>query len=202
MHCLTDLLPMHLDLLKEVGNVGAGHAATSLSSLLNKRIDLSIPSVKVVPFSNSGSLNAEEHVAATYFRLSGDISGHFFIMFLADHASKMISHIVSGGDISQPGLAESAFCEIGNILCGSYLTALSKLLDIKINQTPPVMSIDMAGAILGEGLIELSLYGEDMLMIETVLFEHESQNKIKGEFIFLPDPHSLNKMFKVIEGRS
>ncbi|MFD2616867.1 chemotaxis protein CheC [Terrilactibacillus laevilacticus] len=191
---------LRLDILKEIGNIGAAHAATSLSTLLNKRIDLKIPSAQVVPISEVNGPKRENNVAATYTYIDGDIQGHFFMLFKEEHANTLVSNIIPDTTIYDGDLGESAFCEIGNILCGSYLSALSKFLNITINQSPPILSIDIAAAILGEGLIELSMESDSVIMIETVLDDKINHHQMDGELVFLPNPDSMDLIFKLALG--
>lgn len=202
MRKIRDLGDRHLDLLKEIGNIGASHAATSLSQLLNRRIELKIPSVRIVPFAEMNDSHAEQHVAAAYIRVDGGVSGHFFMIFPVALANSLVAELVPNGTVFDQGMGESAFCEIGNILCGSYLTALAEFLHVQINQSPPVLAIDMEGAILGEGLIELSLDNDAAIMIDTVIVDKDSRHEIKGEFIFLPVPESMDVIFHMAEGKS
>lgn len=46
----SKITSFHLDVLKEIGNIGAAHAATALSDLLGKKIDMKVPKVEMVPF--------------------------------------------------------------------------------------------------------------------------------------------------------
>ncbi|MFX3618482.1 MAG: chemotaxis protein CheC [Sporolactobacillus sp.] len=198
----SELLPAHLDLLKEIGNIGAAHAADALSILLSKRIDMRIPSVNVIPLTDIVTAETEKHVAATYIQVEGDIKGYFFMMFEVPLANRLIQEIVPEGTVLGDEIAESAFCEIGNILCGSYLSALATFLNIHISQTPPIYAIDMEGAILGEGLAELSLYDDSVILIDAVLSERLNRKRIEGEFFFLPVAESLEIIFKLAERKS
>lgn len=202
MHRLSDLYPNHLDLLKEAGNIGAGHAATALSTLLQKRIEMKIPSVNVIPLSDVIEKDAEKHVATSYIEISGDLKGYFFMMFEVKLANRLIRQLVPDGSVFDNSMGKSAFCEISNILCGSYLSALSTFFSIHLNQSPPNYAVDMEGAILGEGLVELSLYDDSILLIGAELFDRDEKSKFKGEFLFLPLPESLDALFSAAEGKS
>ncbi|MCO7174713.1 chemotaxis protein CheC [Sporolactobacillus kofuensis] len=201
MHNLSDLGPKHLDLLMESGNIGAAHAASSLSVLLNKPIDMTIPSVRVLPLSELIDHDAEKHVAASYIQVYGGLRGFFIMMFDVHQADTLIHELVPEGNVLDEGLGKSAFCEISNILCGSYLSALSNFLSIPLTQSPPIYAVDMAGAILSEGLVELSLYDESALLIDAILFDKQKGNQLNGEFLFLPFPDSLDVIFDISEGK-
>lgn len=196
--------PMHLDILKEIGNIGAGNATTSLSKLLNKTIEMEVPSVVVVPLSEILNVyeKYETEVAATFFRIEGDISGNFMITFPIKQANELIRDMVTDRQsmavedlTSQVG--SSAFMEIGNILAGTYLSALSDFTHLKITLTPPDLVADMMSTIITEGLIDISAYVDEGIIIETSLVEHCDQTKkqIKGQFFLLPNPQSLEKIY-------
>ncbi|MCI1857912.1 MAG: chemotaxis protein CheC [Sporolactobacillus sp.] len=202
MHKLTQLKPAHLDLLKEVGNIGAGHAASALSSLLGKRIKMTIPSVSVVPLEKMSGRQAETNVAASYIDVGGELKGCFFLMFELADANRLIGALVPGASVLDEGMGRSAFREISNILCGSYLSALADFLGITLVPSPPSDAVDMKAAILGEGLIELSLYDDAVLMIEAELIDQDQCRPITGEFLFLPIPESLDTIFSFYERKS
>ncbi|TGB00303.1 chemotaxis protein CheC [Sporolactobacillus shoreae] len=202
MHRLSDLQSIHLDLLKEAGNIGAGHAATALSTLLQKRIEMNIPSLKVVPLPEVLDRDAEKHVATSYIEVSGGFRGCFFMMFEVNLANKLIRQLVPDGSVFDNDMGKSAFCEISNILCGSYLSAISSFFHTQLNQSPPNYAVDMEGAILGEGLVELSLYDDSILLIEAELFDQDEKNRFTGEFLFIPLPESLDLLFSMAEGKS
>jgi chemotaxis protein CheC len=201
MNNLKELRASHLDLLKESGNIGAAHAASSLSMLLNKPIDMNIPSVRVLPIAELIDKDAEKQVAASYIQVDGGLRGFFFMMFDIAQANALIQELVPNGNVLDDGMGKSAFCEISNILCGSYLSALAAFLRISLTQAPPNYAVDMAGAILSEGLVELSLYDESALLIDAVLFDRQKGSRLNGEFLFLPFPDSLDVIFNIAEGK-
>ncbi|MDD9147042.1 MULTISPECIES: chemotaxis protein CheC [unclassified Sporolactobacillus] len=196
------LQPAHLDLLKEVGNIGAGHAATALSLLLNKRIELKIPAVKMMTLAELLDRDTEKHVAASYIQVGGGLNGHFFMMFEVGLANRLIRELVPAASVFDGGIGKSAFSEISNILCGSYLSALSALLKVSLKQSPPICAIDMEGAILGEGLVELSLRDDSVILMDAVLHDCANSDQLKGEFLFFPAPESMDAIFKLMEGKS
>ncbi|BBN98679.1 chemotaxis protein CheC [Sporolactobacillus terrae] len=201
MNHLNQLDGRHLDLLKESANIGASHAATSLSMMLKKPIDLCIPSVRLQSIAELINGKAEQQVAASLIQVKGRIKGYFFVMFAIDQANMLIEELVPQGNICDDGIGRSAFYEVSNILCGSYLSALASFLNVTFIQSPPVISVDMAGAILSEGLVELSLYDEFALLIDAVVFDRQKGHQLNGEFLFLPLPDSLDVIFERVEGK-
>lgn len=189
-----------IDILKELGNIGAGNAATALSSLISKRVDMKVPNVRVLEFNKVAEiLGGEENlVVGIYFELMEDIVGN--IMFALDLNSAInLSNILYGRDNKDRELDEmdiSALSEVGNILASSYANSLSSLTGLKIYISVPSISIDMAGAILSVPAIQFGFASDHALMIETV-FE-EDQRLVSGNLFFLPDLTSFEKILTAL----
>jgi len=138
---------MHLDVLKEIGNIGAAHAATSLSQLLNRKIDMHVPNVNLVSFDEMFDLagGAEAIVAGIYLRIEGDLSGSMFFVLSLESANHFIRTLINDETFdfessSLPEIGVSAMQELGNILSGSYLSSLSDFTGLKIYTTVPSLS--------------------------------------------------------------
>ncbi len=181
---------MHLDVLKEIGNIGAAHAATSLSELLQRTIDMHVPKVALVSFDDM-------------FELAGDLSGSMFFVLPIESANRFIRRLIGDDsfDFSNPStimdIGVSAMQELGNILSGSYLSALSDFTGLKIFPTVPSLSVDMVGAIVSFGLIEVSHYSDEVIVIDTKIVEVDGEDtSVDGHFFLLPDPPSYVTIFK------
>jgi chemotaxis protein CheC len=195
----------HLDVLREVGNIGAGNAATALSTLLKKKIDMKVPNVKVVSFDEVMGMagGAESVVVSIFLRIEGEAPGSMFFLLPVEQAAKFSKVMLEDDSISfkKPPYSElglSALQELGNILSGSYLTALSDFTSLNLSPSVPALSIDMAGAIIGFGLLELSQMSDYAIVIDTTLKEGELQDSdsVKGQFFLLPDPDSFKAIFE------
>ncbi|MDP4097520.1 chemotaxis protein CheC [Paenibacillus sp. P96] len=188
-----------MDVLKEVGNIGAGNAATALSRLLNKPIDMGVPKVQVLPFEAIADKvgGPEQFVVAIFFRVDGDAPGNLFFI-LAPEAAKGLLQRLAGIDSEDEGafteMEQSALSEIGNILVGSYLSSLADFTRLSMYPTVPGLAMDMAGAILSYGLLQFGQMGDDALLIDTSFLE--GQNQIEGQFFLIPDPESFEKIFE------
>jgi chemotaxis protein CheC len=198
---------LHLDVLKEIGNIGAAHAATALSDLLGKKIDMRVPKVEMVSFNDMMELagGAETVVVGIFLRIEGDVEGSMFFILPIQQANRFIQHLINDQNfdfnhnpISELGL--SAMQEMGNILSGSYLSALSDFTGLKIYPTVPGLSVDMFGAIISIGLIEISEVSDNVIVINTSIFEDgfENSKEVRGHFFLLPDPKSFETIFKAL----
>ncbi|MHA6258731.1 chemotaxis protein CheC [Sporosarcina sp. CAU 1771] len=193
---------MHLDVLKEIGNIGAGHAATSLSSLLDRKIDMRVPEVELVSFDGMFDLagGSDEVVVGIYLRIEGEVSGSMFFVLSIESANRFIQKLIGDAsfDFNTPPFSEigiSAMQELGNILSGSYLSALSDFTGLKIHPTVPSLSVDMVGAIVSVGLIEISHMSDEVIVINTEIKEQGAES-INGHFFLLPDPSSYITIFR------
>jgi chemotaxis protein CheC len=207
MTFLKSISDIHLDILKEVGNIGAGHAATALSTLLNKKIDMKVPSVRVVSFDEVMDLagGPDNVVASVFLRIEGDAPGSMFFILPLPQAEKYIGQLTKNQSFSfseehDNELALSALQELGNILSGSYLSSLSDFTKLSLYPSVPALSIDMVGAVISFGLLELSQVSDYAIVIDTALDEEEAQmpDSVNGHFFLLPDPDSFHIIFSAL----
>ncbi|WP_313798658.1 chemotaxis protein CheC [Cytobacillus sp.] len=205
MSFIEKISSIHLDILKEIGNIGAGHAATALSTLLNKKIDMKVPSVQIVSFDEMMNMagGAENVVAGVFLRIEGEAPGSMFFVLPIEQATSFIREMIGDESFSlkTPPYSEiglSALQELGNILSGSYLSSLSDFTNLSLYPSVPALSIDMVGAIISYGLIELSHVSDYAIVIDTALNEDEEADTeyVKGHFFLLPDPDSFQTIFK------
>lgn len=193
---LDELNGIQLDVLKEIGNIGAGNAATALAKMIDKKIDMDVPKVQILEFKEVPELigGEETPVCGIYFRVEGDITGH--IMFLlALKSSKSLTNMLMARDDeteSMDEIEQSAIQEIGNILSSSYVSSLSALTNLNIKISIPSLAIDMAGAILSVPVIQYGQMGDKVLLIETELIEGGHQ--VKGFFFLIPDMESFETL--------
>ncbi|ARF18472.1 chemotaxis protein CheC [Sporosarcina sp. P3] len=204
MNSKNDITEMHLDVLKEIGNIGAAHAATSLSQLLGQKIDMRVPKVELVTFDEMFDLagGTEKVVAGIFLRIEGDLTGTMFFVLTIESATQFIRKLTGDvaftfTDVEDLGMGASALQELGNILSGSYLSALSDFTSLNIYPTVPSLSIDMVGAIVSFGLIEVSQYSDEVIVIETEILQEGKQgvSSLAGHFFLLPDPPSYRTIF-------
>lgn len=207
MAFLDKFTNVHLDVLKEIGNIGAGHAATALSTLLDKKIDMRVPKVRIVSFDEMMDMagGPENTVASVFLRIEGDAPGSMFFVLSIEQAHMFIRQMLGDVQFSfeKPPyneLAISALQELGNILSGSYLSSLSDFTNLDLYPSVPALSIDMVGAIISFGLIELSQVSDYAIVIDTALDDDNlsASESITGHFFLLPDPDSFEIIFRAL----
>lgn len=200
----TNLSNEQRDVLREIGNIGAGNAATAMSKLINKKIDMQVPSVNVLSYDEMMEMmgGPDAVIVAILFRVQGDAPGTVYFILTIKEAEYLVKQMTNEAQFSWSSddplddLGISVLQEAGNILTGSYLSALSDFMKINMQPSVPHLSVDMAGAVLTAGLIELSQVTDFVTIIDTKIIYSDTQNQIRGHFLFLPDPESFSKLFK------
>jgi len=188
------LTELQLDALREVGSIGAGHAATALSQLVDRPVGLQVPTIEVidlidVPYVFGGPA---EVVCAVYARLLGDIGGG--ILFLAtEEAALSLVDLLRGHETGTTRLLdvdeEDMLLRVTSILIAAYLAAFARLADLDVVSAAPVLAFDMAGAILAAVATEVDVRAEQALFVSTA-FLNENKS-VDAALFFLPDPDSL-----------
>lgn len=195
---IEELNSLQIDVLKEIGNIGAGNAATALSKMILKRVDMEVPKVNILEFKNVAELvgGPETEVVGIYFKVSGDITGSIMVLMDKKSAKKLTNLLMSRND-EEDELDEmdlSALQEVGNILSGSYLSSLSTLTKLNLTMSVPSLTIDMAGAILSVPVILFGQVGDKVMLIETDF--NEGTYHVKSHFFLIPDEDSFEILLK------
>ncbi len=189
----------YLDVLKEIGNIGAGNAMTALSQMLRRKVDMQVPKVQIVDFGDLGALmgGEEQIMVGVYLLVEGDIQGSIMFLVEKESARGLVDGIMMQyGMQSQDefGFMEmSAMQEVSNIITGAYLNSLASLTGMKILPSPPDVVIDMAGAILSVPAIEFGAISDEILLIQSQFHDEQS---IDGFFILIPELESYPKILQ------
>ncbi|HKS06559.1 MAG TPA: chemotaxis protein CheC [Gemmatimonadaceae bacterium] len=200
---IRNLNPSQLDALREVANIGAGHAATALSQMTGSTILIAVPRLKVVPLEEL-SLEIgppEEPVAAVLMAMLGDITGRTLLVFPRAVALRLASILTRRNFDLNTGLGalgESALKEAGNILSGAYLNALSEFMGMMLLNSPPDLAIDMSAAVLTSEELEFGMGGDYVFCVESEFVIQGSSERLRGFFLLLPDPPSLRVILKAV----
>jgi len=200
---LLELTEAQKDALKEVGNIGAGHAATALSQLIKKKIMISVPEAKVLKLSDLAGLIGDENslVAGIVMNVLGDVTAKIVLLLTRESSLSLADMLLQKKAGTTKVLSEigsSAIKETGNILAGAYLNALNEFLGILLLPSVPNLVFDIASAILtsiGEGVEGLS---NNILCVETE-FSESNEKIIKGYLLLVPDMPSVKVLLSVIK---
>lgn len=190
---------MRLDVLKEIGNIGAGNAATALSNMIEKNVGIEVPKVHVVDLAEIYKVftSPEEIAASTIVPIKGEAPGKMLMIFNSESAKKLISFLIGQKpeDITElDEMQSSVLKEIGNIMCSSYIIALSNFTSLFMETDVPMLVVDMLGAVIAETSILASEEYDDVIMVENILKIKDSKN-ISGFLTMFPQHGSLEKIF-------
>lgn len=195
---LENMRPENLDALKEIGNIGAGNAVTSLAMMLGKEIDMSVPEVQLLGFNEiAGILNGPETlVVGMLVDFSGELNGYVLLIMDIVDAFEMVSLMLSDGralpDTVVPGdfgeMDMSVLTELANILVGSYISSISTLTGLNVAASVPQIAMDMLAAIISIAAVQYGQIGDSVLLMKTNFTE--ANKKISGHFFLIPDYES------------
>ncbi len=198
----TLLSSARLDALREVANIGAGHAATALSTLTGTRIMISVPMVNIVPPGDFvPEIAADVEIVAVQMAMSGDIGGQTVFLLAAPAGLRLAERMLRrkrGTSQSLGQLEQSALKETGNILAGAYLTALSEFLGMSLMLSPPSFTTgDSAHALraLGDHAPQAE---SPILCVETEFFLEEPVESLHGFFLLVPDQSAFDAIFRAV----
>ncbi len=196
-----NLTPNQLDALREIGNVGAGNSATALSQIINKKIDMNVPKVSLIPIEEVPDLvgGPDAIIVAIFLRVYGKAPGNILFLMPKKNAFFLVDDLMGrphGTTQSLDEMDESALKEIGNILTGSYLNSFFHFTNISMIPSIPSIAIDMAGAILNVVLVQLGQMGDHAMVIETKFLAED--DSVNGHFFLVPDPGALSTLVKAV----
>ncbi len=196
-----NLTPVQLDALKEIGNVGAGNSATALSQIINRRIDMNVPKVDLVPLEAVPDLvgGPDAIVVGIFMRVYGKAPSNILFLLPQQSAFYLVDQLMGrqhGETKTLDFMDESALMEIGNILTGAYLNAFFTFTKLTMLPSIPALAMDMAGAILNVVLVQLGQMGDQALVIETEFLSED--DGISGQFFLVPDPGSLETIISAV----
>ena len=197
---LMELNGIQKDVLKEMFNIGAGNAATALSQLLRTRIDMLVPEVNLLPFSQVAEPvgGPEEIVVGVYLTIAGSASGSFMFVLPVVSAANLVGTLF--GRPPRPEFDEmerSALLETGNIMTHSFLNAIAALTGMTLAASVPDMAVDMAGAVLSLPLIRSSLNSDYALIMDAQLVTKGAT--IQSHFFLFPDRELLQMIFQQLQ---
>lgn len=197
---LEEVNDMYIDVLREIGNIGAGNATTAIASMLGIRINMSVPKVELLEVSKLGSAICpeEEIIVGIFLEVQKDIEGSMMFLMKMD-SSRFLVNKLMGRDVEEEKdfdeMDLSALKEVGNIIAASYLNALSAMTNLVIAPSIPYIAVDMAASILSVPAIQFGQFGDNALFIQT---EFGDDVMISGYFILMPEQDSYEKILTAL----
>jgi len=203
MDDVRDLKELQLDALKEVANIGAGHAATALSQLTDRRIMINVPEIAITRLEDIPTSfgDPETVVAAVLMHVLGDLTGRTLLLLPEPNAHLLCDLLLRrppGTSTTIAALEESSLKEAGNILAGAYLNALSDFMGMMLLPSVPSLVVDLAGAVLTTAFLNFGQERDFVFCVETNFHFSEADRTLSGHFLLLPDLASLRAIFEAI----
>ncbi len=204
MEDLRSLKPVQLDALREVANIGAGHAATALSQMIGETIMISVPTINVSPLEEVPPQVAapDEPVAAVLMHMLGDLTGRTLLVFPRRTALRLASLLMrrnierTSDEFTE--MDQSAIKEAGNILSSAYMNALSDFMGMMLLPSPPSLAVDMSNAVLTTTYLQFGSDRDLVFCVESEFLLNDTAEKLRGFFLLLPDPASLSAILKAV----
>ena len=203
MEDIRQLTDLQLDALREVANIGAGHAATALSQMIGGRIMISVPRVSVTPLEEVPRQLAdpEEPIAAVLMHMLGDLTGRTLLIFPRMTAKRLAELMLRRpinveADLNE--LEQSAVKECGNILSAAYMNALSEFMGMMLLPSPPSLAVDMSSAVITTAYLQFTTEPNYVVCVESEFLMDESAERLRGLFLLLPDPASLQAILRAV----
>lgn len=199
MPTFENISEFQLDAFREIGTIGAGNGATALSQMMNRKIGMTVPSIKVLPFSQVPDVvgGPERLVAGVFTTVEGPAPCNMLFMFPIESAMFLVGTLTNSVYHDQiDDIGKSALAELVNIVTGAYLNSLASFTNLMFLPSVPALAIDMAGAILNTVLAQIGIAGDKALLMETVFTEIEEN--VTGHFFLLPESGSLEKIMEAI----
>lgn len=202
MDDVRDLKELQLDALKEVANIGGGHAATALSQMTNRRVMISVPRINIVRLEEVPGLigSPDEVVAAVLMHMLGDLTGRTLLLFPEPVSMRLCDMLLRrplGSTTALATLEQSALKEAGNILSGAYMNALSEFMQMLLLPSVPSLVVDLSAAVLTTTYLNFGHDRDFVFCVETE-FRIDAEDTLRGYFLLLPDLVSLRAIFDAI----
>jgi chemotaxis protein CheC len=202
MDDVRDLKKLQIDALREVANIGAGHAATALSQMTNRRIMISVPQINITRLEDVPGLLGDPNdvVAAVLMHMLGDLTGRTLLLFperVARRLCDMLLRRAEGATLTFEAIEQSAIKEAGNILSGAYMNALSDFMGMLLLPSVPSLVVDVSAAVLTTTYLNFGHDRDFVFCVETE-FSIDATDGLRGHFLLLPDLASLKAIFDAI----
>lgn len=199
LHDYSDLNAIHLDVLREIGNIGTGNAATSLAAMLQKPVNISVPTINVLDYEKVAEElgGPETMIVGIMLTISGEVNGMMMFLLEKDFAHAIVNDLLGGcfrGFHELDELTISALKEIGNIMAASYVNAIAQLTGLTIDISVPSMTVDMAGAILSVPAIYFADISDKVIFIQDE-FNGDTEN-MTSHILLIPTADSLQRIMR------
>jgi chemotaxis protein CheC len=204
MNDLALLEEHQLDALREVANIGAGHAATALSIMINATVMITVPRISVSRLADMPSVvtEADEPVAAVLLHMLGDLTGRTLLVFskeVAVRLAEMLLRREPGSSTEFGKLEQSAINEVGNVLSSAYMNALSAFMGMILLPTPPTLSVETSRVVLTNEHLKFASDEDQVFCVDSEFLVQGMEAPLRGFFLLMPDAGSLATILRTIQ---
>ncbi len=199
---MSDLTSEKIEILRELGNVGAGNATTALSVMLNSSLKMEIPVVKILEFNEIADLigGPDAYVVAVLTKFEGEVSGMTLFILELEEAKNLVGTLLlkkyPEGYVEFDNMERSTLKEVGNILMGAYISSIGTLANLHFRLQPPAIAVDMAASVLSLPISELGKVGDRALIIDSKFLDDDKP--INGFILFVTDDESFEHIFDTL----
>jgi chemotaxis protein CheC len=157
-----------LDALRELANIASGTAATALSQMLGREVELNVPRAMALPLADAvdAAGSPEDVVTGIVLQIEGDLDA-LVLLVVPIEAAAILCQLLGVEPGSEVG--DSALSEIGNILGTSYLNALAAMTGLGMMPSPPHLATDLLGAIVASVLAQTAGAEDVVLVLDSEL---------------------------------
>lgn len=188
------------DALQELANIGAGHASTALSKMVNKEIQMGIPNVSLIPLEETvGYVESEKVVVGVYLKISEEIPSYVLLLIPRDSSFALANMLMGRPPDTHlrvfSDLDKSAIQELSNVMVCAFFDSISELLNITIVPGPPVLAYDIPVAVMDYVLVQIGEVADKVLVFNVELKE-ETRDFFKINMFLMPEPQSIETLLE------
>ena len=188
------------DALQELANIGAGHASTALSQMINKDVKMGIPHVEVISLNDvTNKIESEQVVVGIFLKISDEIPSYVVLFISRESAFSIVDMLLgTNHDPNTQVLTEmdkSALNEVGNVMICAFFDSLSELLQLSVVPGPPSLAYDIPNAVLDYILIQIGQVSNDVIFFNVDLKEEE-KDSFKIDMYLMPEPKSIDAILE------
>lgn len=193
----SDINEMHIDVLREIANIGSGNAASSLSRMLGTSVNIAIPDIGIKGFNEALDVlgGAEAIMVGTLLMLKDQINGMMMFLMPIEVVCDLVNMLMSTDIKSHEEIDEMGYSvvnEVSNIMSASFVTAIADMTGLAVDISPPEAALDMLGSIMSVPSIYFAKMSDTLLLIQNEL-EIEGR-KTRASVLLMPDMPSLEKL--------
>lgn len=199
---MQDISEVELSMLSEVANIGIGHSSSALHRLIGKKVGIDIPKAIFVDKKNLHEFFPEKNIFfGMQVKIIDELEGILLYLIPKGDATTLIDSLncnPAGTMKDYDAFEVSIIKEIGNILSGSYLSALSDFANLRIMQTTAHLSFDTPYSII-DFVYSYFSKTTPMLLLKNNLTINDGEFNINGNLLMILNDESVYKLIDILK---